>query len=115
MKKLIEQLRSIDIDVDSVISHLGGNELLYIQLCNKFKNDMSFQLFQKKLLENDYEKAYLHIHTLKGVAANLGFMRLELLCMNIMHNIVDKNFENINQTIIDISQEYDRVVDTIAR
>lgn len=42
----------------------------------RFLDDASFSQLQKNLLEKDMEEAFRASHTLKGVAANLGFASL---------------------------------------
>lgn len=41
-----------------------------------FAGDESFATLESSLAAKDYELAFRMVHTLKGVSANLGFMRL---------------------------------------
>ena len=41
-----------------------------------FTMDESFKNLESSLLSKDYDLAFRMVHTLKGVSANLGFMKL---------------------------------------
>jgi HPt (histidine-containing phosphotransfer) domain-containing protein len=69
---------AVYINVEEALKRVMNNGKLLAKLLNKFKTDNS------KLLDdtcgfvaaNDYEKAKISIHTLKGIAANLAFTEL---------------------------------------
>ena len=61
-------------NIDEVMERLGGNELLLIRLLLKFRTTYinSRKNFSLLMEENNIEEAYRIVHSLKGVAANLG-------------------------------------------
>jgi HPt (histidine-containing phosphotransfer) domain-containing protein len=110
MERTGKQLREIGIDVDSVVSRLGGNEEIYLSICRKFIDDPSYSSFQKAIIENDIKAVEIHIHTLKGVAANLGFTRLELISRKILNNIKDKESSYLKDELQELSEEYHKII-----
>ena len=105
-RKLIE----MGIDVGGVVKRLGGNETLYLTICNKFTNDPNYQIFREALSLEDYQSAELRIHTLKGVAANLGFVRLEIISKALLQDIRDRELTTLRQDIYSLNEEYNRII-----
>jgi len=105
-RKLIE----MGIDVGGVVNRLGGNETLYLTICNKFTKDPNYQIFREALSLEDYQSAELRIHTLKGVAANLGFVRLEIISKALLQDIRDRELTTLRQDIYSLNEEYNRII-----
>jgi HPt (histidine-containing phosphotransfer) domain-containing protein len=64
--------------VEEALKRVMNNGKLLARLLNKFKTDNSNLLDETcaSVAANDYEKAKVSIHTLKGIAANLAFTEL---------------------------------------
>ena len=105
-RKLIE----IGIDVVSVVSRLGGDEQLYLSICRKYIKDQNMGLFHESIIKNDFSAAELYIHTLKGIAANLGFLRLEALCKEVLDDLRINKYINIITNINNLGEEHNRIV-----
>jgi len=105
-RKLIE----MNIDVVSVVSRLGGDEQLYLSICRKYIKDQNFRLFIESIIGNDFSAAELYIHTLKGIAANLGFIRLEALCKTVLDELKINKYINIETHINNLCEEHTRIV-----
>lgn len=87
-------LEDIGIDIDRVLYNLGENLELYDSLLDKFLTDTNYDEFLQQAQLKNYEKAEMHLHTLKGVCANLGMDQLmktanELLQLIRMHQFGD--------------------------
>jgi HPt (histidine-containing phosphotransfer) domain-containing protein len=110
MEETSLRLKRIGIEVDNVIERLGGNELLYLSICQKFIYDPNY-LYLKEAISNDDRKAAVnHAHTLKGVACNLGFRRLSVLCKTFMEEIDEAENEIPPQIYQELSDEYERII-----
>lgn len=72
LKEFYEQ---IDSDYKDVIKRLCDENMIK-KFVFKFPEDPSFNDLTDGLNENDAEKAFCAVHTLKGVCSNLGFERL---------------------------------------
>ncbi|GEA10461.1 Hpt domain-containing protein [Alteromonas sp. KUL49] len=66
------------LDFDFGMSQLSGNKALLLTLLNKFLEEYrSLSDDLKQLMaDNDFDKAYSLVHTLKGVTGNLGLFAL---------------------------------------
>jgi HPt (histidine-containing phosphotransfer) domain-containing protein len=66
------------INVEEALKRVMNNGKLLAKLLNKFKTDNIGLLDDTCgfVAANDYEKAKVSIHTLKGIAANLAFTEL---------------------------------------
>ncbi len=106
MKNLYRRLTEHGVNTDEVINRLGKNENLYLSICLKFLSDQSYPLFQKALKAGDLSEARMQIHTLKGVAANLGFVYLNALCKHILAILDQNDYPHLEQDLKSLSQEY---------
>lgn len=113
METKSRKLMEIGIDVSSVVNRLGGNEILYLTICNKFTKDTNYQVFQEALSAKDYQSAELRLHTLKGVAANLGFIRLEIISRSLLQDIRDRELVTLRQDIYSLNEEYLRIISVL--
>lgn len=108
-KKLIK----IGIDVKSVVTRLGGNERLYLNICSKFTSDPNYRSLQEALSMNDYQSAEFRIHTLRGVAANLGFIRLAFISNSLLKDIQKQELTTLYQDNFSLSEEYGRIISVL--
>jgi HPt (histidine-containing phosphotransfer) domain-containing protein len=110
MEQMTKKMKEHRIDTDSVIARLGGKENLYLTICKKFLHDINYASIWDAVDQGYYEEARKHIHTLKGVAANLGFIYLSSLCNRLLTELEQQNFNLFNKDLISLSQEYDIIV-----
>lgn len=110
MELISRKLIEIGVDVPEVLNRLGGNETLYLSICSKFVKDDNYMEFCKAIKKKDYDKASMKLHTLKGVAANLGFLRMESLCKTIMEDIKERNRVSLSTQILLLAEEYNRIL-----
>ena len=74
--ELKEVYEKIGGDYDDVVRRLMGEKLVRKFLL-KFLDDKSYADLERTLSEGDYKEAFRAAHTLKGVAQNLGFEKLQ--------------------------------------
>jgi HPt (histidine-containing phosphotransfer) domain-containing protein len=110
MEELSKKLKTAGVEAESVINRLGGNEAVYLSICRKFLMDSNYQLFCTSMDNNDLTSAKTYIHTLKGVAANLGFLRMELICNEILEDLRNNNVSFLKQYQSDLSEEYKSII-----
>ncbi len=112
MDNITLSLSKIGVDVNNIISRLGDNEQLYISICRKFSKDPNYQGFQDAIAAKDYNNTLIQIHTLKGLAANLGFVRLEQISKVILED-VKNNKEPMQRDINELSKEYNKIINIL--
>jgi signal transduction histidine kinase/CheY-like chemotaxis protein len=107
---LIPPLDSIDITIG--LTHLLGNQKLYLKVLRNFKNDHK-GVDLKSLDSDSFERT---IHTLKGLSANIGAMRLyeitlrfeegkEAIDLNLMAHELKKIIAELEQKLPDSSSK----------
>lgn len=64
-------------DLSAALKRMGGMEALYMRLLGKFLEDKSFEGLSEAVRDKEYENIEKTAHTLKGVAANMGFDTLK--------------------------------------
>lgn len=110
----VEQLKQMNFDVDATIARFAGNSGMYFKFLGKFLNDKSYENFEKALSENNFEAAEAAVHTLKGVAGNLGMTDLFNVSNNILTQIRNGNTSGIDAMVSELGIEYKRVTDFIS-
>lgn len=78
MKLLIEEIKE-HIDVSDALRRLGNNVSLYEKVLKAYLEDRNGDAYFEWLEQKDYQNAYRCVHTIKGLAANLGMNHLEKL------------------------------------
>lgn len=70
------------LDIDFGISQLSGNKALFVSLLKRFMSDYSGtpEQLREKIMSHQLDQAKIQIHTLKGVASNLGLKALQATC-----------------------------------
>lgn len=74
--KLMIELKNINVDTDNTIKRFAGNAGLFKKFLMKFPQDISFDNLTQAISENNTEDMISAVHTLKGVAGNLGLTRV---------------------------------------
>lgn len=72
MSDYLDKLSANGVDVSGTMERFMNNEDLYKRILKKFTSDTSFADAVRAKEEGNDEETQMHIHTLKGVSANLG-------------------------------------------
>ena len=67
---------SFFIDFEDGIKRVMNNKAFFIKMLVKFKDDPNLKNLEAALAANDYEKAQVAAHTLKGLSGNLSLTEL---------------------------------------
>jgi HPt (histidine-containing phosphotransfer) domain-containing protein len=73
---MAEEISMVYVNVQEGMKRVVNNLKLYVKLLNKFKTDTSLEKLFANLEAQDYEKAQIEVHTIKGVAGNLSLPEL---------------------------------------
>lgn len=84
MNKLLEKLEEMGAETEDTIDRLMGDEEMYLEFIMKFPQNENIIELKKAVEAKDAEKAMKEVHTLKGVALNLGFLPLLDVCMDML-------------------------------
>lgn len=74
-----------EVDIDRALSYLGGNTDLYIKMLNKFITNYSDagSKMHELAVKLNYEELFVFSHSVKSLAASLGFSKLQSISENI--------------------------------
>jgi HPt (histidine-containing phosphotransfer) domain-containing protein len=67
---------SFFIDFEDGVKRVMNNKAFFIKMLVKFKDDPNVKNLEDALAANDYEKAQVAAHTLKGLSGNLSLTEL---------------------------------------
>ncbi|MCR4926266.1 MAG: Hpt domain-containing protein [Clostridiales bacterium] len=115
MDEIIKTLKDANFDVDGTLERFAGNFLLLNKFLVKFLDDKSYEGFKNAIAANDYQAAEATIHTLKGVAGNLGLTDLFNISNDILTQIRQGTPENVPAKIPALDSEYSRVIAVIEK
>lgn len=69
---LLEELRTLDVDVDGGLKRINGNEKLYTKLLGSFTKSINTYKVDADFDGNDYNEIIERAHAIKGVSGNLS-------------------------------------------
>lgn len=69
---LLEELKTLDVDVDGGLKRINGNETLYIKLLGSFTKSVVTYKVDADFDGNDYNDIIEKAHAIKGVSGNLS-------------------------------------------
>lgn len=97
-----------------VFARFGGNASLLERFVRKFVDDPTYGELMKSLEDKDYPEIERGAHTLKGVAANLGFNELSKTAAAVVGAVREDKIDKIPELSEAMSAEYENVMKCIA-
>lgn len=79
----------------------------------KFFNDPTYQQLLDAVAASNIEESFRAAHTLKGVAANLGFTELQQNASALTEQLRDRQNTADEQLLSAVTASYELVIDTI--
>jgi PAS domain S-box-containing protein len=82
-----------ELDIENALRRIGGNKKLYNKILNKFIDNQkdSPKKVHELLLSENYEDAEMVAHTTKGVAGNIGHLKIQEIASKLEMALRDKN------------------------
>lgn len=105
---LLDDLKSIDVEVDTIMNSFMDNEELYKKFLYKFLNDNNMDLLGDKIYNKQYENLTLIAHTLKGTTAHLGLTPLYECFTKMVNELRQNEYGNIQTLYEEIVDYYER-------
>lgn len=72
MQDCLNVLRKNDVDVDSAVDRLMGNDDLYLDFVKRLPEQLNLAAIREALSRQDTDAFRFYLHNLKGFAINLG-------------------------------------------
>ena len=96
------------------ILHRFMNENMVRKFVLKFPQDNNMALFEESWAKKDYETAFRAMHTLKGVAVNLGFTALYNVSSALTEKLRSQEYDNLDGLITAVKNHSATVIEAIA-
>lgn len=115
IEDVMNKLKDIGVNIDSVMDLLGSNTGLYERLLTKFINtNPNYKGVIDSFENNDLEAAASYVHTLKSVAGNLGFSKLSQLSADILTRLRAGETSGFEDDIASLKEEYNKIKDILS-
>lgn len=111
---LKEFYKGIGSDYKNVIERLYDEEMIK-KFVFKFPKDNAFNDLKEGLKENDAEKAFRAVHTLKGVCLNLGFENLYEVSYELTEKLRSGVIENCDELYNEVERQYTDLIAKIKK
>ena len=76
MQSCLDILRNNDVDVDTAVDRLMGNDDLYLDFIKRLPDQLNLAALREALAREDAESFHFYLHDLKGFASNLGITEI---------------------------------------
>lgn len=105
-ENLYEQLEDLGAEIEDTLDRLMGDNELYNEYLLKFPKNRNIERLQTAIAAKDYSTAEKEVHTLKGIALNLGFLPLADACMMMLMDFRDGDTESGAAQMPDILEQF---------
>lgn len=115
MMNMTETLEALGVDVAATLNRFSNNAPLLEKFVRKYPQDGTFQQIIAAMNERDHRGLENAAHTLKGLAANMGFAKLSKECDVIVKALRGGEQDlDILQTMIDnVTAEHQKIIAAI--
>ena len=114
-QEIKEELKAAGVNMEEALSRLMNNEMLLKPLLLKFKDDKNFAELKQAVSEKRYEDAFHCAHTMKGVAGNLGLVKLMDADAVVVEKLRCQDYEGLEAELENVQGAYTQVLDVIMR
>ncbi|MDR0785335.1 MAG: Hpt domain-containing protein [Treponema sp.] len=102
------------INQEEGLKRMMNNKKLYVKLLSKFKTSTNLDELRDSIAAQDYEKAQIAAHTLKGISGNLSLMALYEQSISIESQIKNRSLdESAITALTDCFNDTMRVIDEV--
>lgn len=112
---LQEAMESCGVDVGATLRRFGNQEALWRRFLLKFPQDPTFASLGEAVSAGGMGDVERAAHTLKGIAANLGFDALSQCSAALVEAVRSGEEHRVAPLYERLSAEHERVVDAIGR
>ena len=105
----VVKIKDDGIDLRVIDQCFGGNEEIYFKFLRRFFEDKDYINFNELMFQEKYSEAFNSAHALKGVAGNLGMIRVYECLVIIVEKIKNSNYEELDILYIKFKIECDRL------
>lgn len=107
MRELCEVLKEWNCDIEGAMERFLDDKALYEEFVESIVEEENFSLLKNSFDEKNYEEAFEYAHTLKGVTGNLGLTPLYEVICNLVEELREKRYEEVEQYYAAVAVRYD--------
>lgn len=111
--EFIELLKTLNVDIDTLLRRFSGNEALTKRFLLKFPDDKTFEGLKEGVESGDNAAILAKAHALKGIALNLGLDSLGNQSSDLVEYLRAGHVDNVKSMFEGITKEYGRVIELI--
>lgn len=112
---VLESMRLCGVDTETTLHRFAGNESLLKRFVQKFPQDPTYQSLSEAIKGGDPSLVERSAHTLKGIAANLGYQTLSDRCADLVAAVRQGEYGSNVGLFQNITEEYDKIVNAIGQ
>lgn len=112
---LLEAMRDAGVDVAETLRRFSGNEALLERFMRAFPQDETFAALAVAVEAAHYDEAGRLAHTLKGIAGNLGFQRLQEHCAALVLAVREDRPADVPAAFADVAAEHQVLLSLLNR
>lgn len=103
------------VDTETTLHRFAGNESLLKRFVQKFPQDPTYQSLREAVEGDEPAQVERAAHTLKGIAANLGYQALSDRCADLVSAIRNGETGDNAALFQSVTEEYDKIVRAIGQ
>jgi HPt (histidine-containing phosphotransfer) domain-containing protein len=111
----LEKLGAWGADIPGTMQRLLNDKELYDNCLQMFVDDENFAALGKSVAAKDYAKPFNEVHTLKGVAGNLGLVPLFDVLSTMTEALRAKDYSKVDEQYADVMKKYDEFKAIVAK
>lgn len=113
-EEMLVKLEAAGNRTAEILKRFANNETICVRLVKKFPGDENYKHYLDEIKVQDFVKAEGSVHTLKGVASNLGLTNVSDITQKIVDEIRgEKDMEKINSWTEELKVAYEETVEII--
>jgi len=110
---LLEKLENMGAEVGDTLKRLAGDEELYIKYLRELPDNKNIVELRRAVDDGDCERAMREVHTLKGIALNLGLLPLMDVCMDMLLDFRSGDNESALEQIDAVEEAFNEWSDAV--
>lgn len=111
---LLDKLADMDAEVEDTLERLSGDEDMYLTYLRQLPQNENIASLRRAVAEKNSTLAEREVHTLKGVALNLGLLPLVDVCMDMLLELRAGNAAEAYEMLPNVECEFEKWASAIA-
>lgn len=107
MSDIMKALQDIKAVPAQAVTRFMDDQEMYEKYVGEFPEEQTITRLRKAVEDKDYDAAEKAAHALKGITANLGFLRLTDAAVDMMMELRDGDIEEALKAYQDVEKQYE--------